>query len=77
MTATATLTVRDAEYGAGWRIIAIDCAHGTTTSLYRNGDDAGAVQLSDAAIVRATVARHYLAERCRCTRKLRTRYGLG
>lgn len=74
---TAKLTVRDAESGAGWRVIAIDCAHGTTTSVYKNGDGPDVLVLSDADIVRATLARHYDAERCRCTRRLRKRYGVG
>jgi hypothetical protein len=66
---TATLTARDAvEYGPGRRFIGIDCDHGTTTSVYKNGDD---LQLTDADIVRATVAKHWYTEGCRCTRKLR------
>jgi hypothetical protein len=74
MTTPATLTARDAvEYGPGWRSIEIDCEHGTTTSAYKNGDD---LTLADADIVRVMLLRHYEAERCRCTKALRRRYGV-
>ncbi len=75
MTTPATLTARDAvEYGPGYRFVEVDCKHGTTTSVYRNGED---LQLSDADIVRVMLLRHHMAERCSCTRRLRKRYGVG
>ena len=71
---TATLAARDApDLGPGWRVIELDCDHGTTQSAYKNG---AAVPLSDAAVVRVMLLRHSAAERCRCTRRLRKRYGV-
>jgi hypothetical protein len=70
----ATVVARDApEYGRGYRFIEVDCGHGTTTSVYRNGDD---LVVADADIVRVMLLRHYYAERCRCTKALRRRYGV-
>ena len=72
---TATLTARAApEYGPDWRYIEIDCDHGTTTSAYKNGDD---LQLDDVDVVKVMLLKHYYAERCRCTKALRRRYGVG
>jgi hypothetical protein len=72
---TAKLTARDApDLGPGWRVLELDCDHGTTQSAYKNGD---AAPLSDTAVVRVMLLRHYDAERCNCTRKLRRRYGAG
>jgi hypothetical protein len=69
---SATLTARDAaEYGPGWRFIEIDCDHGTTTSVYKNGND---LTLHDTDIVRAMLLEHYDTERCCCTEALRRRY---
>jgi hypothetical protein len=74
MTAPATLTARAApEYGPDWRYIEIDCDHGTTQGAYAPGPDPS---VGDAEIVRVMLLRHYLTEGCRCTRRLRKRYGV-
>src|SRR5215213_2889367 len=55
--------------------LVIDCPHGTTTSRYRNA--VGGYQLTPAQVTRATLARHYQEERCRCIRKLwREHFGM-
>jgi hypothetical protein len=64
---TATLT---AETIAGARVLEVDCPHGRT--VCRVVDD----EVTDRAAVRLVVWTHFANEGCRCTRKLRTRYGV-
>ena len=71
----ATLTAEDAsEFGAGVRRIVLDCPHATSTAHLVSPP--GAPPAADAAIVQMLLLRHFEAERCRCTRSLRRRYGL-
>lgn len=67
---TATLTT---EPIAGGSLIVVDCAHGTTQVSLVNGQATGITEVHAAALA---LARHYDAERCRCTRSLRRRYGV-
>lgn len=71
---SATLTATDQ---AGARVLTVDCPHGETSIAYVNGTDPGALQITDAAAAVMALARHYEEERCRCTRKLRRRFGVG
>ena len=57
--------------GGGRKEYVVDCEHGTTTALSASPEHGGP---DESAIVAALVLRHYAAERCRCTRKLRRRY---
>ena len=71
-----TITASDtAELGEGWRRVALDCPHGTTTAHYANGR-AGHLQLAEVDVVRALLMKHHAEQQCRCTRSLRRRYGL-
>ena len=71
----ATLIAEDAiEHGPGVRRLVLDCPHGTSTAHLVSPP--GAPPLGDATIVQMLLLRHFEAERCRCTRSLRRRYGL-
>ena len=71
----ATITAEDApEYGPSVRRIVVDCEHGTSTAHLVSPP--GAPSFGDATIVQMLLLRHFEAERCRCTRSLRRRYGL-
>ncbi len=66
---TATLTITPiAELGPTGRYVLLDCEHGTTRVLGANAE--GGVQLEEADLVRAALARHYGEERCRCIQHL-------
>jgi hypothetical protein len=68
---TATLT---AETIAGSRVIVLACRHG---ELMAAPTVPGAtLRETDGAVVATLLRLHYRAERCRCTRKLRRRYGV-
>jgi hypothetical protein len=71
---TATLTGRAApELGDGWRVVTIDCRHGTTTVHYRSSERS---PVTDTDVAQVALTRHYATERCRCTAALRRRYGV-
>ena len=53
----------------------IDCEHGTTYIIVGHPPGSKA-ELSDVEAAQVTIATHYTEERCRCTRKLRERFGL-
>jgi hypothetical protein len=72
VSATLTITPRP-DLGERVKEYVIDCPHGTTTGLAVDGR----IKMSDDGIVRALLARHDTAERCRCTRELHRRYGGG
>ena len=76
-TSAATLAITHRpDLGARGRVLTIDCPHGVTMLAVAEGEDTGAVRISDELIARLTVARHYDAERCACTERLRRRYGV-
>jgi|SoiMethySBSTD1v2_1073268.scaffolds.fasta_scaffold2850611_2 hypothetical protein len=66
---TATLTAETTP--GGNRVWTVDCRHGTTRCAVV--DD----EVVDREAARLVIASHYAYERCRCTRKLRRRYGVG
>ena len=69
----ATLTIAAAPaLGPNVRQLEVDCHHGTTT-IHLMGPSPDEHL---AAAARLALARHYGAERCRCTAKLRRRYGV-
>jgi hypothetical protein len=61
----------DARYG-GHKSISVDCEHGETTIAVIQ--PVGAPTVSEQTVIATAVARHYLEEGCRCTRKLRLQY---
>jgi hypothetical protein len=67
---TATLTVRD---DGPVRYIQVDCRHATTTVALIAG---GGHVIDPLAGARLGLLRHYAEEGCRCTRRLRRRYGV-
>jgi hypothetical protein len=71
---TATIRVRPLP-GTDTREVVIDCKHATTTATIVQPPGV-AVHLSDVEVARVALARHYGEEACRCTRRLRQRYGL-
>ncbi len=77
MSGTATLEItRYPDLGENGRLVVIDCEHGTTTAAIAEGEDTGAVRISDEVIARIAVARHFDTERYACTVGLPRRYGV-
>ncbi len=72
-TPSATLTAATEE---GARLVVVDCAHGQTAGVYRDGTEPAAALLDDPMVVRAVLERHDEAAGCRCTAALRRRYGV-
>jgi len=68
----ATLDVRD--LGDGVRLVAVDCRHATTSATVLVPVGAAAPPTVDVA--RVVIQRHYVAEGCACTARLRQRYGV-
>jgi hypothetical protein len=69
----ATLRIKPApEAGPGARLFEVDCEHGTTQGWLIPG----ALPIERAAFITYLLERHQAEEGCRCTRKLRLRYGL-
>ncbi len=57
---------------AGGRRFEVDCEHATTSMDVFNAP--GGFHLTDDMAIATAVARHYLEEHCRCTRKLQLQY---
>ena len=77
MSAAATLTIAAApQHGPAARAIVVDCAHGTSTAVLMAGGPPEVVAAHERASVALAIAKHFSEERCRCTAKLRRRYGL-
>lgn len=73
----ATLTATPApELAPGARQITIDCRHGTTSLTMIPPRNPDAYRPHEAACVRLALLKHYSEEGCRCTRRLRERYGV-
>jgi hypothetical protein len=73
MTTPATLTT---EPIGGGRLLVVDCSHGATSLAFMNGTDPDALQITEAIAARMVVSHHYAQEGCRCTRRLRQRFGM-
>ncbi len=73
---SATLTdVPVPMLGEDVKQIVVDCRHGTTT-LTIVAPNPEAMQRQEMAATRLALVKHYEEERCRCTRRLRKRYGV-
>ena len=70
----ATLTATDM---SGARVLTVDCPHGETSIAYINATTPEALKVTDTAAGVMALARHFDEERCRCTRALRRKYGVG
>ncbi len=68
----ATLDVRD--LGDGVRRVEVDCSHATTSATVLVPAGATAPPMAD--VSRVVIQRHYLAEGCVCTARLRQRFGV-
>ncbi len=76
MSARATLTITPvAELGPSGRYVLLDCPHGTTRVVSANAERG--VQLEEADLIRAALARHFGEERCGCIAKLWPQYFAG
>ncbi len=72
-----TLEVRPLQDGDRvGRPVRVDCRHGTTHIIYSEGQGPNAVRFTDVQLAALAVAKHYDEEGCRCTRRLRRRYGV-
>lgn len=70
---SATLVVEPYRLLPDAKRIVIDCRHGETSVVFMPSE---ALALSDTALARMALSKHYSEERCRCTRRLRKRLGV-